>query len=283
MTEKPARRWWSFSLWQLLAIMTVVAIYCGYEINSVRSRNSLLQKLRKQYYLSVIEAKDYSGHEARAAVPVVRGWFGDQPIQSISYYRHQLSEADVNRIRWTFPEAKIIVNEQPLEPCHPGCFPHGTLVDTPFGPQKIDAIAVGDEVWTISPQGKRISLPVVSIFRTTNRLWNVETSRGTLRTTETQPLCTQLDQTVEAGKLRAGDVILGWSPNEGDDGQLHEVRVISVTQTDEIVPVVNLVLGNREPFIAGGYLARSKPPRDEVPVDQLISSKESKHLHEHQP
>lgn len=294
MPEKPARRWWRFSLWQLLAVMTVIGIYFGYQINVVNGRRALLKEMTAKHYLQVTTASERdrinksmvgngsSPNESSEKLSRVRRWLGDETVVSIGFQRH-LDAADRERLKRTFPEASLVEMEIPHPPCHPGCFPHGTLVETPFGPQKIDSIAVGDEVWTISPAGKRISLPVVSIFRTTNRLWIVETSRGELRTTETQPLCRKLDDLIEAGKLQAGDVILGWSPNETDDGLVQEVGVISVTQTDEVVPVVNLVLGNREPFIANGYLARSKPPKDEVPVDQLISSPEPKHSHEQQP
>lgn len=300
MAEKPARRWWSFSLWQLLAVMTVIGIYFGYQINVVQSRRALIEEMTAKHYLQVTTAAEQDrinsyinqnmlGNgsspppvtKSSEKLSYIRRWLGDETVVTISHHQH-IDAADVQRLKRAFPEANVVQTQILHEPCHPGCFPHGTLVETPFGPQKIDAIAVGDEVWVISPDGKRISLPVVSIFRTTNRLWIVETSRGELRTTETQPLCTNLDDLIEAGKLRAGDVILGWSPNETDDGLVQEVGVVSVTQTDEVVPVVNLVLGNREPFIANGYLARSKPPKD-APVEQLITSQEPKHLHEHHP
>jgi hypothetical protein len=121
----------------------------------------------------------------------------------------------------------------------------------------IEEIAVGDEVYMIAESGEKISVPVMSIFRTTNRLWEVSTSRGDLATTETQPLCVSLREHVPAGKLQAGDRILAWI-----DEQLEAVQIEEVQGTDRTVPVINLVLGHREPFIANGYLARSKPPAE---------------------
>jgi hypothetical protein len=38
------------------------------------------------------------------------------------------------------------------------------------------------------------------------------------------------------------------------------VRVLAAAPTGEIARVYNLILGERQLFIAGGYLARSKPP-----------------------
>ena len=76
-------------------------------------------------------------------------------------------------------------------------------------------------------------------------------------------------------KLQPGDVILAWSSGDSTEGEVTEARVTGKVCTDEIVPVINLVLGNREPFIAGGFLARSKPPRDEVPVETVTKQHHS--------
>lgn len=264
MSPKQSRRWWNFSLWQLFAVMTALCIYFAYQMSVVRGREQLLRQLReKHYFLFVTTAADYQDGSyihmgPVATVPLVRRWLGDQAIQTVFYFSGTLQSDEVRQLERTFPEASIIAQERPLEPCHPGCFPYGTQVETATGPRRIETIAVGDQVITISPTGKRVSLPVTSIFRTDNRIWIVETDRGTLRTTETQPLCAQLDSMVEVGKLQPGDSIL--------TGELLEARVIRVQQTSEIVPVINLVLGNREPFIASGFLARSKPPREEIHV-----------------
>ena len=297
-SNKPRTRWGSFSLRTLLILITVAAVvftYVGYQRSVIQARRALIHELRASG-IHVITLKDAShgmrplapATERYPSVPLVRGWLGDEPIDSIGFYPHAAPGVEIMaRVKELFPEARIEKYEPPLVPCHPGCFPHGTLVETPAGPRPIEAIAAGDEVYSISDAGKRISLPVMSIFRTTNRLWLVNTNQGTLRTTETQPLCTHLERFVEVGKVQPGDVLLGWSAGEtvsdAPDGTVHEVRVTGIEKTNEIVPVINLVLGQREPFIAGGFLARSKPPRaDDSPVEQLIQSSNSKH-HEHHP
>lgn len=267
MQAERTRGWWNFSLRTLFVAVTVTAIGCcyvGYQLNIIRARKALLSELTSAgFAVTTAEEASQAMQAMRPAdqpdpsVPLMRSWLGDEPIQTIGYYPHQRPDGKkLRRITQTIPEADLIEFAPPLEPCHPGCFPHSTLVETAAGPRRIEAIAVGDLVISISPAGERVSLPVTSIFRTSNRIWIVETDQGTLRTTETQPLYTQLAAVVEAGKLEVGDVIL--------TGQGHAARVLRIQKTTEITPVVNLVLGNRESFIAGGYLARSKPPREEI-------------------
>jgi len=152
-----------------------------------------------------------------------------------------------------FPEAEV--REVPLEPCHPGCFPRGTLVETPSGPRLIETLQAGDLVTAFLKSGERLDAPVQSVFVTDNRLWQVETDEATLITTETQPLCLATDRTRGAGELQPGDTILHYS-----GGEIRTVKVLAVTQTDRAEKVFNLILGDSELFIANGFLARSKPP-----------------------
>ncbi|WP_254509826.1 Hint domain-containing protein [Anatilimnocola floriformis] len=285
-------RWWNFSLRTLLILVTLSSIafaYVGYQLSVVRARKALLKELIADGFH--ITTQDEISHAMQPlkpvgvpdpSVPIVRAWLGDEAIARVGYFPHQKPNVEkAARINRLVPEASLVEMEPLQIPCHPGCFPHGTLVETAAGPRPIESITVGDEVYSISPQGKKILLPVVSIFRTTNRLWIVQTNRGELRTTETQPLCQRLDAFIDVGKLQPGDTILRWSASDSPDGEVQIAEVISKTKTDETVPVINLVLGNREPFIAGGFLARSKPPRDEtaeVKLDQHFH-----HRHETQP
>jgi hypothetical protein len=264
------RGWLNFSLWQLFAVMTAFCIYFAYQMSVVRGREQLVRELReKHYFLFVTTAAEYQNgggmkRHVVATVPIVRRWLGDQAVQSIGYFDGTLNTDEVRTLERTFPEAQLEEQRRPDEPCHPGCFPHGTLVETAAGPRRIETIAIGDEVISISPAGERVLLPVTSIFRTTNTIWIVETDQGALRTTETQPLCTELEAMVEAGKLQPGDVILKWSESASGETEVRQARVLRVRKTETIAPVINLVLGNRESFIAGGFLARSKPPREET-------------------
>jgi hypothetical protein len=142
-----------------------------------------------------------------------------------------------------------------ISPCHPGCFPAGTLVQTPTGTRTIDSLRAGDAVTIVRLDGAGIPGRVQSVFITENRLLKVETEDGHLLTTETQPLCLVDGTTQGAGELKAGDRILRWK-----DGKRHVVKVRAVTPTGRLEKVFNLILGDAEVFIAGGFLARSKPP-----------------------
>jgi Pretoxin HINT domain len=143
-------------------------------------------------------------------------------------------------------------------PCHPGCFPAGTAIATSSGPKAIETIKTGDLVTVVGPDGVAVEKAVVSIYRTTNRLLEVQTEAGTIRTTTTQPLCLAAGGFQIAGDLKAGDMIWQWA-----DGQRRSVQVKAVILTEVDAPVFNLVVGESAVFVAGGFLARGKPPASE--------------------
>ena len=109
-------------------------------------------------------------------------------------------------LRAAFPEATL--HETPMEPCHPGCFPRGTLVLTSSGERPIEEIQSGELVISIDRDGNRRELAVTKVFETKNRLWRIVTKAGELITTETQPLCVAMDQIRQAGKLQPGDTVV---------------------------------------------------------------------------
>jgi hypothetical protein len=154
----------------------------------------------------------------------------------------------------------IPMREPDRQPCHPGCFPAGTPIQTPGGARMIESIKAGDVVTGVRPDGAAAPRKVQSVFVTRTRLVKVETEGGALLTTPTQPLCLASGQTRPAGELKAGDRILRWR-----DGKVEAVKVLSAALTDREEKVFNLVLGEGELFVAGGFLARGKPPPDAAP------------------
>lgn len=263
MTAKP-RRWFRFSLRTLLILTTLVACWLGWESSVVRGRKQLMQEMETRQGVRVLTAEAYSAsHDSRtpsepiARVGALRRWLGDRAIQEIEYMRefHNLSPAEIARLSRTFPEATVHETEPLYPPCHPGCFPTGTPVETPGGPRPIDTLVPGDLVIAYLPDGEQVFAPVQEVFTTENHLWRISTEAGDLVTTETQPLCLATDRTIGAGELQAGDEIL-----RAQDGSIYSVRVLAAAPTGEIARVHNLILGERQLFIAGGYLARSKPP-----------------------
>jgi hypothetical protein len=262
MTDKPRRRWFSFSLRSLLVATTVFGVWLGWETSVVRQRSRVQKELettREYRFTTAAEYADrYGGGPPPAniaTIPLVRRWLGDRAVQEIWYYSAP-KPAERERIAKVFPEASI--DQIPLEPCHPGCFPRGTLVMAPGGPRLIETIQPGDAL-TAFHNGHLQTSAVQSVFVTSNRLWNVTTQAGVLVTTKIQPLCLSLDHPLPAGDLKPGDTIL-----YSRDGVIRPTQVISVAPTDRTEQVFNLVLGECEIFIANGFLSRSKPPAEPV-------------------
>lgn len=265
MPSSPSRSGIRFSLRTLMIVVATAACCLGYELNAVRQRKAALQELRKTFLADVVTSKEHEqrkmvGPPAKLPRPwLVRRLMGDEAIYQITFYSNMgnYQPADKARAKWMFPEAEIAEREQLFEPCHPGCFPKGTLVETPTGQRAIETIAVGDPVTSVRGDGSVESLKVQSIFKTENRLWIVETDAGSLTTTETQPLRMADSTTKGAGELVAGDIVLRF-----DGAQTYEATVEGVTKTKRVSQVINLVLGDRQAFVAGGFVVRSKPPRD---------------------
>lgn len=261
----PRRRLFSFSLRTLLIGVTLVCLWLGWEAYVVRQRKAMMLDMKARLYVEFTTAAEFESRFGPAGAPVpvarvstLRRWLGDEAIQEIGVVSLVVPEPDQARLRRWFPEARVDP-VRPLEPCHPGCFPTGTLVATVQGVRAIETIRIGDELVVFDRLGQRRSVPVTSVFTTTNRLVEIETERGTVLTTTTQPLAASFSRQVAAGELAPGDQVLV----ESAERPL-SVKVVRVTKTERITRVYNLVLRDSELFIAGGFLARSKPPAAEV-------------------
>jgi hypothetical protein len=148
----------------------------------------------------------------------------------------------------------------PPPPCHPGCFPAGTKVQVPGGARAIEDLRAGDTITTVGPDGKPGEAKVAAMFLTKNKLVEIEAEGRTLISTATQPLAVADGKIRPAGELKAGDRIFVWAK-----GERGTATVKSVTATDRTAPVYNVVLGDTALFVAGGFVARTKPPAPVVP------------------
>lgn len=261
MTEQTKRRWYSFSLRTMFILVTVLCVWLGWQLNLVRERRNALNEPAIVAKFNTTTADAYAAMYAGtppdpvARISFVRRMLGDEAIQQIWYqgWGDVPTAEELARMQSLFPEATM--SEYLPEPCHPGCFPRGTLVETPEGRRRIEEIQPGDFVLSLQADGTSTAVAVKQVFVTDNHLWKVETELGELVTTETQPLCIQDGATCQVGKLAPGDTLLFHN-----DGAIEPVRVKSVVRTERTEPVFNLILGDSEIFVAGGYLARSKPP-----------------------
>jgi hypothetical protein len=252
-------RWFRYSLRGLFVAITLFGCWLGWVSSVVRERQAVLRELRADSKFQIVAADEWARRypagappQDQAAIPITRRWLGDEAIQEIWRY-DGFPDADRERLTRVFPEAEL--REMYYEPCHPGCFPSGTLVETPAGARKIESIQVGDLVTSIDRNGVASAIAVQSVFVTPNRIWKVELEHATLYTTQTQPLCLAAGGTKAAGDLSPGDMILRWH-----EGSVQPTGVLDVAPTDRREAVHNLVLGNLEHFVADGILARSKPP-----------------------
>lgn len=255
--------WRRFSLRSLLLVVTLLCIWLSWQVFLVQQRKWVLTDAKRKLYARVTTAAQYESFfpgrtppNPVAQVPLIRRWMGDEAIQEIGLYIPDAKDGQLSRLQRWFPEARV-AQERPMEPCHPGCFPAGTLVETASGPQAIETIQVGDRLVAFDRLGRRLLVPVTSIFTTRNRLVEVDTPDGKLFTTPTQPLCLDFHQQEAAANLQAGDSLLVWS-----DGAPRVTTVERAEVTMRVARVFNLVLVDSEIFVAGGFLARSKPPAD---------------------
>lgn len=261
-TPRSPRRWFRFSLRTMLVGVTIICCVLAWQLRVVRERQAALIEMRDGGTFQVITAEAWTERFPAGApvsppvtIPAVRRWLGDQAIQEVWYitFYKPASEEDLVRFKKVFPEATF--HESLPEPCHPGCFPRGTLVETPQGPRAIETIQPGELITAVGPTRELFSAAVQTVFVTDNQLWKVSTDAGLLYTTKTQPLCLENGQTRTAGELKPGDKIRRWQ-----DKGIRVATVLEATRTDRAEKVFNLILGDSEIFVAGGFLARSKPP-----------------------
>src|SRR2546428_824842 len=123
-----------------------------------------------------------------ALVLVVAAFFAGEAIsqrRTEKAVRDAQEAADVARQQEEQVRRELEFERRPrYPPCHPGCFPAGTLVRVPQGTMPIERISEGDSIITVGTDGKPASGKVVSVFVTRNRLVNVRTDSGSLETTQ---------------------------------------------------------------------------------------------------
>jgi hypothetical protein len=249
----------------LFVLVTALCCWLGWESRVVQQRRALLSELKTKPAFQFMSAKTFqeitklnppwAPTPPVAKIPLTRRLLGDEAIQRVIYARFYqgYSDDDLARIQKVFPEAETL--ESLPEPCHPGCFPRGTLVDTPNGALPIETLQAGDVVCAFDKTGRPFTATIESVFRVENFLWEVQTRAGSLITTETQPVCLAGFEIQAAGLLTPGQQLL-----RRHESRLLSVEVLDVARTGRFAPVYNLVLGGSSFFVANGYLVRSKPP-----------------------
>jgi hypothetical protein len=112
-SPKPRRRWFQFSLGTLFVLVTVFAIWLGWELKFIRERNSVRESLRAGS-VEIVQSRHWglirSDVQLRvgrpAAIPWWRGMLGDEAI-SIITFPPSADESDLEAASEAFPEATV--------------------------------------------------------------------------------------------------------------------------------------------------------------------------------
>lgn len=134
-----------------------------------------------------------------------------------------------------------------------GCFPAGTMIQTPAGRTPIEKLSAGERVWAVSTKGEKVEAVVEKLFATRSPVITIETDQGTLRTTPEHPVGLSGGIFLEAGKLRPGQEMLIWN-----DGILNPAGVIRTSTQEREEVVYNLSVGRPHTFLAGNFLVHNK-------------------------
>jgi predicted lipid-binding transport protein (Tim44 family) len=134
-----------------------------------------------------------------------------------------------------------------------GCFPAGTVIQTPTGRTPIEKLSAGDRVRAVNTEGKTIEAGVEKLFATRSAIITIETERGALRTTPEHPVGLPGGSFLEAGKLRPGQKVLVWN-----DGILNPAGVIRTSTQQHEEVVYNLSVDSPHTFLAGDFLVHNK-------------------------
>jgi hypothetical protein len=179
---------------------------------------------------------------------------------NLSFRVQEKFEPDSAELNTLLPQLARLKKDEDLRPppppCHPGCFPAGTMVLTPNGSRRIEKIDVGDLVLDVGRAGKPAPVKVASVFVGKALLVEVQTEKGRFLTTTKQPFLLSSGELKSAGNLTGKDAIARWQDGRVQHAVVHGVKMKD-TQT-----VYNLVLEVRGTFVANGYLAQSKPPAE---------------------
>ncbi len=134
-----------------------------------------------------------------------------------------------------------------------GCFPVGTLIQTPQGEVSIEKLRPGDPIWAVTEGGQTVESSVESIFTTYSSLIVLKTDLGSLHTTIEHPLRLAQGGFLLAGKLSPGEQLLFWS-----GGELLPAQILSLEGNTHQEQVFNLQVSWPHTFVASGFVVHNK-------------------------
>jgi hypothetical protein len=121
MSTAPRRRWYQFGIGTMLLLVTILAVWLGWELNYIRKRAAFLVENERLSNVDVPDepSKDGTGSyvtitgtlveppDAPAAIPFWRRWLGDTPAEFV-ILPQKASKAYRKQAKSLFPEAQVI-------------------------------------------------------------------------------------------------------------------------------------------------------------------------------
>ena len=258
--SKSRLTWFRFNLRSLFVVMTLVACWFGWQVNTVHKRQELLRELKNKPNFSVVlnHPIGLGSNRPYASVSITRRWLGNVSVHRIivAGSLNATNSPTFRRLKQLFPEAEFTERGN-HPPCHPGCFPRGTLVNTPSGNRAIESLKPGDTVIALQADHTIAFDNIHAVFVTDNQLWKVSTDSGDIITTKTQPLCMSFGRIVPVESIQIGDDLLQYR-----NGKTRTVKVQAIEMTDRHEDVFNLILSDAVFFVASNFVARAKPPAE---------------------
>ena len=102
MSEKPKRRWFSFSLRTMFVLLTAICVWVGYEVNWIRQRQDRLESLHVADHVDSVSIR----------APGFLWLFGEEGHQHLVVADNQMTRDELKVLRSLFPEAHIsVVND----------------------------------------------------------------------------------------------------------------------------------------------------------------------------
>jgi Fe-S cluster assembly scaffold protein SufB len=156
-----------------------------------------------------------------------------------------------------------------------GCLAAGTLVDTDVGPKPIEAVAVGDRVWSRDATGEMILQRVTATKVNPPRpTWRLETSKSSVVATDNHPFLVRREANAPLewrplSAIRSGDELLVAGAMAVEDGQHNPAAVATLTRPQTSAASVTAIVPDAEQptydievdgtanFVANGIVAHN--------------------------
>jgi hypothetical protein len=113
-TQTPPRRWFRYSLRTMFVVVTLFALWLGWELKFIRDRRSFLKSMDEMREAEMAQTANgltvaFIGTIVRISdrgIPFWRRWLGDE-AQALMTLPQSSTDADMENAKRLFPEATI--------------------------------------------------------------------------------------------------------------------------------------------------------------------------------